>query len=444
MAIYRQSFESLVQRLMLPENILDEIWNKASSPAWKDQELAERLRDQFGSSAEYAAYTLAVTRLHNRVNKLRSKLEIDENFQPAWMSSSATGPNSLNKFFSKSQKFRRAVKIGFNNGRYLQLANDIEADVNQIKTLTEGARTLEHIRAERYAKDAAKNPSRGVQQTRSSYSSASDSTPIPIPTIITTHHVGPSLPQTSNTNPTRTQIGLSSISNLCDALLRATHQVPSLGFLQDQEWHHHFYTVRPWQELDTRNQLASLDKVLTSSGSMGTKTKFKLAATLVSAVLQFHATPWLDDKWDLREIYFLGDTTTTTTTTTPTARNQVPTTRNDSHQPRQQDPSVSNEILFALGVALLELSYGKPLLSYQQPDDLDDTGEAHVLTKPLIAKRLLHDLGDREPSKYVDVVDRCIRCRFDTTSTSLEDPMFLALFCQGVVMPLREICDIVA
>ena len=48
------------------------------------------------------------------------------------------------------------MKTGFNNGKYVELANDIEADVNRIKTLTEGTRTLEPIRAERRTKEMAK------------------------------------------------------------------------------------------------------------------------------------------------------------------------------------------------------------------------------------------------------------------------------------------------
>jgi len=60
------------------------------------------------------------------------------------------------RFFNWGHKLRRAMKTGFNNGKYVELANDIEADVNRIKTLTEGARALEPIRAERRTKELAK------------------------------------------------------------------------------------------------------------------------------------------------------------------------------------------------------------------------------------------------------------------------------------------------
>jgi len=116
--------------------------------------------------------------------------------------------------------------------------------------------------------------------------------------------------------------------------------------------------------------------------------------------------------------------------------------RAGSHPPlRHHAASVYNETIFALGVALLELSYGEPLLNFALAEDLDGTGAPHGLTELLVAKRLAGGLDEREPSSYVDVVDRCLRCRFDTTSTSLEDPVFLALFWQGVVVPLQQICD---
>jgi hypothetical protein len=59
-------------------------------------------------------------------------------------------------FFSKSRKLSRAISIGFSSGKYLELVKDIERDVITIKTLTEGAKVLEPIRAERKIETATK------------------------------------------------------------------------------------------------------------------------------------------------------------------------------------------------------------------------------------------------------------------------------------------------
>jgi hypothetical protein len=81
LVIYHQSFEVLVQRLILPENILDEIWNNRESAVWKDKNLDEKLGQQFGSPAEYQTYCVVVRRLEKRIAKLRSKLELNQDFQ---------------------------------------------------------------------------------------------------------------------------------------------------------------------------------------------------------------------------------------------------------------------------------------------------------------------------------------------------------------------------
>jgi len=81
LVIYRQSFEALVQRLMLPDNILDEIWHYRDSTVWKDKSLDDQLRGEFGSPAEYETYCVAVRRLEKRIAKLKSKLELNQDFQ---------------------------------------------------------------------------------------------------------------------------------------------------------------------------------------------------------------------------------------------------------------------------------------------------------------------------------------------------------------------------
>ncbi|KAJ2977330.1 hypothetical protein NQ176_g4431 [Zarea fungicola] len=511
LAIYRQSCEAVLRRLILPENILDELLHKRSSRAWEDEGLAVQIKKQFGSSSEYNTYLQAVVRLNKRIDKLRSKLELDENFQPMWMDDGSVDRECLAKFFSTSRTFRRAVKIGFNQGKYAKLAEDIESDVDRISKLTRGARTLEPIRAEKRAKEAAKywlnvrDCARGLFTALSSRWTCPcrithvaslrlgiekisllrvdansnrkfkilfsfeeeagstfvlpwqwrvvevDAQPAPAPpsTIAVSQTLSsPAVVLTHpNTVPTAripAQISTSSITNLCDALSRATHQSQPLGFLSDNIWHHHLHNISSLQGLEGGNGFASLEQVLESPESMGTKTKFKIAAVLASAVLQFHSTPWLKNSWDLRDIYFFRDNGSRIMTDQPYISRRFVRRQRQHPSAIHGQLCISNEITFALGVALLELSYGRPLLSFQQCDDLDENGAAYGLTKFSIAKRLVGGLDQREPSKYADVVDRCIRCRFDTTETSLENPIFLTLFCQGVVTPLQEICDSVS
>lgn len=93
--IYRQSCEVLLQRLILPENILDELLNSSSSTAWADEKLAEQLKRQFGPNAEYEVYRRSVLRLNKRIEKLRSKLDLNEHFQVCSIDSLGNSRRSL-------------------------------------------------------------------------------------------------------------------------------------------------------------------------------------------------------------------------------------------------------------------------------------------------------------------------------------------------------------
>ncbi|KAK0645391.1 hypothetical protein B0T16DRAFT_139624 [Cercophora newfieldiana] len=519
LAIYRQSFEALVQRLMLPENVLDEIWHNRDSKVWKDKSLDDKLKEEFKSPAEYETYRAAVRRLEKRIAKLKSKLELNEDFQPPWMVNGNADADLLGKFFNWGQKLRRAMKTGFNSGKYIELANDIEADINRIKTLTEGTRTLEPIRAERRAKEIAKQwlyvrsraeklftalSSRWPQTCqcpgstthivsiplgRVGFASTDDledqkknfylllsfdvtsqpkcalpwdwrvveadplmapapagqilhgsttNTPVPTPTVILIKDI-------SNTRGT-TKSEAPMITDLCMTLSQAQHHVEDLGFLHDDVWEHHLRLVKPWQGLNSNTCFVPVEQVLKTRGSLGTKTKFKTAASLALAVLRFHATPWLGDRWGLRDVFFLESDNNEIDTDQPFLSKNF--TNHDlslsSNHRTIPGPLIDNEVIFALGVALLELFYGRPILDFQKAEDLDEKGGVTPLTRYIIAKRLVVKLNDREPERLVDVIDRCIRCRFDTVSRSLNDPAFLALFIQGVVTELWNIYSTMA
>jgi hypothetical protein len=63
---------------------------------------------------------------------------------------------------------------------------------------------------------------------------------------------------------------------------------------------------------------------------------------------------------------------------------------------------VANEAVFALGVILLELSFGQPLLSFKTAADLDAQGNDTPYTEHMIAARLLDTLILLEGEKYAD------------------------------------------
>jgi hypothetical protein len=97
---------------------------------------------------------------------------------------------------------------------------------------------------------------------------------------------------------------------------------------------------------------------------------------------------------------------------------------------------LKNDMVFALGVALLELSHGQPLISLRTPDDLNDQGMEDSMTELKTATRLANDIDKRETENYAKAVLRCVGCNFDTFTYDFGNREFKEKFFEGVVAPL--------
>ena len=103
---------------------------------------------------------------------------------------------------------------------------------------------------------------------------------------------------------------------------------------------------------------------------------------------------------------------------------------------------IRNQTLYALGVSLIELWYGKPLHAFYKPEDGPlITGDTDPMTEWNTADRLVDELYDDAGPKYSDAVRRCIRCDFDRRASSLDNPDFQKAVYQGVVAQLKENFD---
>jgi len=85
LAIYEQSCEALLSRLMLPPHVFQELLDNPNSPLWSDKEIVSQLSKQFGSNMEHETYLRAVKKLNQRISKLKSKLGLDRNFQVSYL-----------------------------------------------------------------------------------------------------------------------------------------------------------------------------------------------------------------------------------------------------------------------------------------------------------------------------------------------------------------------
>jgi hypothetical protein len=109
--------------------------------------------------------------------------------------------------------------------------------------------------------------------------------------------------------------------------------------------------------------------------------------------------------------------------------------------PTSMSRIVRTQPLYALGVALIELWYGKPISELHQDNDgphNTSIPQVDLMTEWNSADRLVDELYNEAGGKYSDAVRRCIRCDFDSRASSLGDVRFQRDVYQGVVAQLKE------
>jgi len=223
-----------------------------------------------------------------------------------------------------------------------------------------------------------------------------------------------------------------SINNLCTAL-KSFPNSDCIGVLHSKFAQHHLHTLR----LPTASRAEkrhSLQELLEAQGTtFHVNEKCTLALTLASAVYYLHDTPWLEETWDLNDICILNSSVLSDQTyiSREFPSNPKPTASS------QRIAIIKNRFVFALGVALLEMSYGKPIQSFEIADDLE-SGRRTNFTDFLIAQRLANGLRTRELPNYATAVQRCVLCNFETSVFSLDDDDFRERFYQGVLVPLKK------
>jgi hypothetical protein len=244
-----------------------------------------------------------------------------------------------------------------------------------------------------------------------------------------------------------TQPNLQPIKNLCAAIseLRKPQRDVCFSLLASeiakQKYGVHIYPTKQMPPDTDTWSVSSLRTVLNDS-RFARRDRLKLAVTLASSVLQLHETPWLDRNWGKDNIFFVNKPGTTIFDQPFVSQHfshAIPAVTKD--MPRAMSRIIRNQSLYALGVALIELWYGKALSDlHKEQDGTHNTGTPQVdlMTEWNTADRLVDELYSEAGSKYGDAVRRCIRCDFDCRASSLEDVQFQREVYQGVVAQLKE------
>lgn len=259
---------------------------------------------------------------------------------------------------------------------------------------------------------------------------------------------------TSSTSPVKPLSGAAPtdtcdfIADICSTLRASQDLRKVLGFLVDEadEKHKH-YLYRADTVISSDTHSESLGDLLRSSqyelptGFLSRKVRLQIAVTLASSVLQLDGSSWLKSKWTSKDIFFhqqkiqaadesyshpylswkfcAADTEAPCPLGTLTIGNQL----------------IRSEVLFALGLTLIELCFGKTLEEMQKPmDGISDEPNTRVNT----AHRLLHSVYNEMGPPYGDVVRRCLFQPFDVREMSLDNEEVQQAIIENIVTPLVQ------
>ncbi|OCL03088.1 hypothetical protein AOQ84DRAFT_303486 [Glonium stellatum] len=158
-------------------------------------------------------------------------------------------------------------------------------------------------------------------------------------------------------------------------------------------------------------EAVSLEDILRKSPEIVTvEFQLKVAHRLAIAVLQYHSTPWLHDKWGIQDVYFFNATDLSSDDALETLHFEVRWKNCNVEKQKFVGPMmeerdekgrvlVSDKTLLRLGVALLELGYSKPLQWLKEREDIDDFAAAQSLSSRV------PPLGPR----YQQIVQNCLK-----------------------------------
>ena len=187
-----------------------------------------------------------------------------------------------------------------------------------------------------------------------------------------------------------------NIQCLCLAMLNSSRE-PCLGILGDElERHHRISITKTWTK---PMETISLSDRIANSGLL-MRERLVLGIKLASNLLQLHSTPWLMEEWGERDVRFIRQKDTADAALDKPYLSKCfvlgcsPPQHSSTRQPAPPY-WVRNKGLYALGIILIELGFGKPFEKLHLPNDLGPNDEPNACTEYATLTRLVYDGGDR-------------------------------------------------
>lgn len=195
-------------------------------------------------------------------------------------------------------------------------------------------------------------------------------------------------------------------------------------------------------ELRKATSLGQLIKSTTTPGPVEgilLHERIALAKMLSIAVLQYHATPWLQLSWRSEDILFFGIEGDMHKQKRPNISAPYINTKIQGQitqaSSKHQSAMARNPVLFGLGVVLLEIAHAASLESLKLPCDADN-GQLH--SEFFTARRLAKSKRTVMGATYNDIVEQLVECVFPCGG-DLNDPELQAAFYEDVICPLDEL-----
>ncbi|KAI9740454.1 MAG: hypothetical protein M1834_005034 [Cirrosporium novae-zelandiae] len=249
--------------------------------------------------------------------------------------------------------------------------------------------------------------------------------------------------QPSQKVPVRSVVKPERITLLCKAL-REMKKEACLGLLSDERQQEYCISVMKSMVFqESYGHVVSLDSLLSETRRLEKKDRLALGIKICSTLLQLHGTPWLRENWKKSDISFSDKQSHILARPLLTknflcGENSQPPEQLTSSHPSQEFPQVRNQILFTLGIALIELWFGKRLEDLRIAADKGINGEVNSITDFSAARRLCEEVYDEAGEWYGDAVRRCIYCEFDQRDNNLHTDSLKEAIHRGVIVPLEE------
>jgi hypothetical protein len=236
----------------------------------------------------------------------------------------------------------------------------------------------------------------------------------------------------------------SEISNICHAVYRCIvpkgHGV-SIGHISDEQYIHDFQVLKAGAgDLKLHSLEELLLASLSASGNFRAPLVFPkkerrfLAAKLASTFLECHGT-WLPSRWSSRNIVFTENITSANLEKkirTPVIAQRLSGSIEFKGYPLSC--TGHNELLFPLGLVLIELSLCRPMTYLHTPNNESQDDISMLFEK---ARNWIYDVSCESGPNYGDVVQQCLFWT-KTREVDIASKEFQAAVFQYIIKPLVE------